>query len=316
MARKSRRRRNRRKGKASVAQVKAIVKKEVGKTREQLRMVNYVGWSRFQDILATADPASLGNECCVYSITGGLDPLVATSQDPTAYVGKNLFTLLPSNETGGALSGVGQYGDGGTAGQMDGIGGTTGALALSNVHVLEGNECYLKKFYASIAFNNQTESTDDPTNMFIRCLVVETHRPLSGSQLSQQILLQNHAVPARTAAVATGNYPCTAISYLNREVIKKVHYDRLVKLNGGAGATGSMRSLKMQIPINKKAKWKYYYPNRDPVAVNEVLNYQGPFIYLVMWPSASGVYGSSWTPIGENRLPAFTLSSILTFYDD
>lgn len=312
------RRRKRRGGsrKASVSQVHKIVKKEVGKTREQLRMVNYVGWSRFQDILVTSDATSDGDECCVYSLTGGLDPLIETSQNPASYVCKNLFTLLPSNETAGNLSGVGQYGDGGTAGQMDGLGNTTGAIALSNVHVLEGNECYLKKFYATIAFNNQTASTATPTNMFIRTLVIETYRPLSRDQLSQQILLQNQAVVSRNAATTPGNYPTTAISYLNRQVIKKVYYDRLIKLNGGSGATGSMRSIKLKIPIEKKARWKYYYPNRDPVQVNEKLNYQSPFLYLIMWPSASGVYGATWAPIAQARLPAFSLSSILTFYDD
>ena len=317
MARRRRRRRRRKQNKkASVSQVKAIVKKEVNKTREQLRMVNYVGWSRFQDILATSDPTSDGDECCVYSLTGGLDPLLENTQNPTNYQCKNLFTLLPNNESAGTLAGVGQYGDGGTAGQMDGLGNTTGAVGLSNLHILEGNECYLKNFYASIAFNNQTESTDSPTNMFVRCLVIETHRPLGRDQLSQQILLQNHAVPARNNVVSPGNYPTTAISYLNRQVIKKVYYDKLITLNGGAGATGSMRTIKMKIPINKKAKWKYYYDTRDPVMVDEKLNYQSPFLYLIMWPSASGVYGASWTPIAQARLPAFTLSSILTFYDD
>lgn len=314
----ARKRFNKRKSrrKPTVSQVKSIVKKEVNKTREQLRMVNYVGWSRFQDILSTSDPTSDGSECCVYSLTGGLDPLISNTQDPTSYQCKNLFTLLPASENGGNLSGVGQYGDGGTAGQMNGLGGTTGATALSNIHVLEGNECYLKNFYATIAFNNQTESTDEPTNMFVRCLVIETFRPLSKKQLSQQILLQNHAVPARNASVAVSNYPVTAISYLNRQVIKKVYYDQLIKLNGGAGATGSMRTIKMKIPLNKKARWKYYYPTRDPVMVDEKLNYQSPFLYLVMWPSSSGAYGSVWNPIGANRLPAFSLSSILTFYDD
>lgn len=311
-------RRRRSNKKASISQVKSIVKKEVGKTREQLRMVNYVGWSRFQDILASSDATSTATEVCVYSLTGGLSPLIDSTQNPSLYQCKNLFTLLPANQTdpGLTLDSVGQVGDGGTAGQMDGVGGNTGTIALSNVHMLEGQQCFLKKFYATIAFNNATESTTDPTNMFIRCLVIETRRPLSSSQLSQQILLQNHAVPNRNTATTPSNFPVSALGYLNREVIKKVHYDRLIRLNGGGGATGSMQSLKIKIPINKKAYWKYYYPTRDPANVANRLTYQGPFMYLVMWPSASGVYGSAWAPIGETRLPAFALNSILTLYDD
>lgn len=311
-------RRRRSNKKASISQVKSIVKREVGKTREQLRMVSYVGWSRFQDILASTNDASNGDEVCVYSLTGGLNPLLSGSQNPSAYAAKNLFTLLPSNDEapGLQIDGVGQVGDGGTAGQMNGVGGNTGVLALSNIHMLEGSQCFLKKFYATIAFNNATESTDTPTNMFVRCLVVETRRPLSSVQLSQQILLQNHAVPARSGVTSPGNYPVSALGYLNREVIKKVHYDRLIRLNGGGGATGSMQSLKIKIPINKKAHWKYYYPTRDPLNVNNRLTYQGPFMYLIMWPSASGVYGAAWDPIAETRLPAFALNSILTLYDD
>lgn len=313
MPRKSRRHN---KKKTTVSQVKAIVKHEVNKTREQLRLVSYVGWSRMQDILATADPTSSGEELCIYSLTGGLDPLVDTTQDPTTYVAKNLFTLLPSNETGGNLSGVGQYGDGGTAGQMDGAGGNTGVIALSNVHNLEGKQCYLKTFYANIALNNAPASIHTASNCFIRCLVIETRRPLSSDQVSQQILLQNHAVPNRNPATTPGNYPVTALGYLNREVIKKVYYDRVINLNGGEGATGSMRRIKLKINLNKKAHWKYYYPNRDPAQVDEKLNYQGPFLYLVMWPSQSGVYGEAWTPIADIRLPAFAINSLLTFYDD
>lgn len=308
-------RRRRSNKKASISQVKSIVKKEVGKTREQLRMVSYVGWSRFQDIMISTNSTANAKDVCVYSLTGGLNPLLDNTQNPAVYQCKNLFTLLPSSEPGISANSVGQYGDGGTASQMDGTGGVS-LDALSNVHMLEGNQCYLKKFYATVAFNNQAESTNSPTNMFIRAIVIETRRPLSSSQLSQQILLQNHAVPAREPSVSPGNYPVSALGYLNREVIKKVHYDRLIRLNGGAGATGSMQSIKLKIPINKKCQWKYYYPNRDPVQVTSTLNYQGPFLYLVMWPSASGVYGAAWSEIGTTRLPAFALTSILTLYDD
>lgn len=314
MARRRRRRKRRRNSHTS--KIKAIVKKEVGKTRESLRLVSYVPWSRMNDIMV-ADSASNSQSVCVYSLTGGLDCLLDTTQNPQTYVSKQLFTMLPSSLDGGVLDGVGQYGDGGTMSQMSGVGGVAFA-DLGNTHVLEGNQCYLKKFYARVAINNSTASVTEPTNMYIRCLVVETRRPLSSKALSQQILLQNHAVPARTASVTPSQFPTSALGYLNTEVIKKVYYDRVIPLNGGAGATGSMRYFKLKINIEKKAHWKYYYPTRDPVMLNQNLNYQGPFIYLIMWPSSSGIYGTAWDDdgIGENRLPAFTINSILTFYDD
>lgn len=301
--------------KASVKQVEAIVRKEVGKTREQQRMVSYVSWSRMQDIMVAAG-ATGADEVCVYSLTGGLNPLIDTTQDPQTYVAKQLFTLLPS-ETGGAalLAGVGQAGDGGTANIMDGVGGQSN-ISVQNVHQLEGRQCHLNKFYCRVGLNNATTSVTIPTNMFIRVLVIETYRPLSSKALSQQILLQSHAVPAKNATVLPLNYPVSALGYLNRNVIKKVYHDRLINLNGGSGATGSMRSFKLKINLNKKCKWDYLYSTRDPVSLGQTLTYQGPFLYMLMWPSASGVYGAAWGEIGADRLPAFAINSLLTFYDD
>lgn len=318
----ARKRRRRKRGKSNItSKVKAIVQKEVGKTRESLRLVSYVPWSRMNDILVS-DAASNSQSVCVYSLTGGLDCLVDTTQDPQTYVAKNLFTLLPSSidpqqAPQGNLSGVGQYGDGGVMSQMSGVGGID-TQVLGNVHNLEGKQCYLKKFYARVALNNATASVADPSNLYIRCLVVETRRPLSSKSLSQQILLQNHSVAARVASVTPSQFPTTALGYLNTEVIKKVYYDRVIPLNGGSGATGSMRYFKLKINLEKKAHWKYYYPTRDPVNVNQVLNYEGPYLYFIMWPSTSGIYGTAWDDDGipDNRLPAFAINSILTFYDD
>lgn len=316
MARK-RRRRRRTSRKASISQVKSIVKKEVGKTRESLRLVSYVSWSRMNDILVASGPGLADYVCC-YSLTGGLSPYQDTTQDPDANTNKNLFVLRPAVTTAAAAGQeVSQYGDGGMQSQMSGVGGIS-TNELSNIHNLEGKQCFLKKFYCRVGLNNAVSTTQTtPSNCFVRCIVIETRRPLSSKALSQQILLQSHGVPSR-GGVTPSQYPTTALGYLNSEVIKKVYYDRLINLNGGAGATGSMRSFKLKININKKAHWKYYYDTRVPVDVNHIVNYQGPFLYLLMWPSQSGAYGADFDPAGipEAQLPSFALSSILTFMDD
>ncbi len=312
--------------KASVRQVKAIVKKEVGKTRETSKLVSYIGWSRLNDILLTNEPASPAlptpvDAVCCYSLTGGLSSTIDATQDPTNYIAKNLFVLLPTNESGGNLSGVGQAQQGGMENAMDGSAGAVNAVdarSIANVHQLEGRSCYLKKFYATVALNNSSTSVEDPTNVFVRCLVIETRRPMSSEQLSVQVLLQNHGTVSM-AGGAAGIYPCSTNGYLNRDVIKKVHFDRVFTLNGGGGATGSMRRFKLNIPINKKARWSYYYPTRQPNEVNEHLTYQGPFLYLVMWAATSSTYGADFDTtngIGDNRRPAFSLSSMLSFMDD
>ncbi len=312
------RRRSRRSKKASVKQVKAIVKKEVGKTRELQKMLSYVGWSRMNDLLVTAGGLN-ADEICLFSLTGGLNPVLASTQDPQSYVAKNLFSLLPAQYTvlGGTLDGVGQAGQGGTSSQMDGGGGTVTSL-IGNVHQLEGRECYLKTFYATIGINNGTAGVVTPTNSFVRAMVIETRRPLGSNALSQQILCQNHAVPAMNAAIAPAAYPVSSFGYVNRDVVKKIHFNKLINLNAGSGATGSMRSFRIKISINKKARWSYYYDTRDPASPGEKLTYQGPYLYFIMWPSETNVYGTAWNDDGipADRQPRFALNSLLTFYDD
>lgn len=332
--RKRRRRRRRRTRKASVKQVKAIVKKEVGKTRETNKMVSYVGWSRLNDILLSNLPASPNlpephDTVCCYSLTGGLSSTIDSTQAPNNYICKELFTLLPTNENAGNQAGVGQAQQGGTAGQQDASGGAGAAAfteAIANIYQLEGRQCYLKKFYASVALNNSQTSVDTPTNVFIRAVVIETRRPLSSTQLGKQVLLQNHStIEMSPGATTTNNYPCSAMGYLNRDVIKKVHYDKIFTLNGGGGATGSLKRFKIQVPINKKARWSYYYPSGVPADRDNTLTYQGPFLYLIMWASSSSTFDSDFAlPAAGNegggiasiRRPAFALSSILTFMDD
>lgn len=331
----ARRRRRRRKRGGHTAKIKAIVAKEVGKTRESNKLVSYVGWSRLNDILTTTYPASPSlpsppNAICCYSLTGGLSSTIDDTQNPNAYITKNLFVLLPTDTSNaGNLSGVGQAHQGGTANQMDASGNSQAATlteAIANVHQLEGRQCYLKKFYAHIALNNSSASVTTPTNVYVRTLICETRRPLSSFQLGKQILLQNHAtIEMSVGSSDTSNYPCSVLGYLNRDVIKKVYLDKVWTLNGGGGATGSMKRFKVQVSLNKKARWSYYYPSGVPRDDDQKLTYQGPYCYLIMWASASGEFNEDYQApgadnagggIGENRRPAFSLSSILTFMDD
>ncbi len=303
--------------------VKAIVQKEVGKTRELQKMVSYVGWSKMNDILVAAD-ATAGTgapeQVCVYSLTGGLNPLLDNTQNPQNYQCKNLFTLLPADDsTGSAIAHIGQAGQGGTAGIMDGAGGSDTVAIANGVHQLEGRSCYLKNFYATVGLNNATSGVEQPTNCYVRCMVVETRRPLSSQALSQQVLCQNHAVPAMNAAVPNAAYPVSAFGYINRDTIKRILFNKLINLNAGAGATGSMRSFKIKLRLNKKIHWSYYYQTRSPaVAAFNTLTYQGGFYYLIMWPSETPVQGAAWNTagIGVSRQPRFSLTSLLTFYDD
>ncbi len=329
------RNRNRKGGKggrkASVSQVKAIVKREVGKTRETNKLVSYVAWSRLNDILLTNLPAGPtlpdpSQAIACYSLTGGLLSTIDFTQDPGAYIAKSLFVLLPSDTSAGALAGVGQAQQGGMVNQMDGsagVGAQQDASSIANVHQLEGRQCFLKKFYASFILNNSSSSVTDPTNVVVRCLVIETRRPLSSDQLGKQILLQNHcSLNMAVGSTTTTQFPCSAVAYLNRDVIKKVYVDRVITLNGGGGATGSLKRFKIAVNINKKARWSYYYPSGVPTNANAELTYQGPYIYMVMWAASSSTFGSSYTTsgadagIGRNRRPAWTMSNILTFMDD
>ncbi len=325
---KRRFRRRRRRG-SQKSKILAIVKKEVGKTRESNKLVSYVAWSRLNDILLSSMPATpaLPNPAqsvCLYSLTGGLASTVNFTQDPTAYVSKNLFVLLPNDDSAvvtTTLSGVAQAQQGGTASAMDasaGVGAQTIVDDLANVHQLEGRQCYLKKFYATICLNNSTASITTPTNVLVRCVIFSTRRPLSNISLSTQILLQNHGTIQSLGG--TGAFPPTsALGYLNRDVIKKVYYDKTYTLNGAAGASGSLKRFKVKLSIEQKARWSYYYPTRVPATTSQHLTYQGPYLYLCMWASEAGLYGSGFSVtegINATRRPAFSISSILTFMDD
>ncbi len=300
-----RKRRRRHRGKASVAQVKAIVKKEVSKTVETQKLVSYLSWSPIPELIDRTTDAQGG---LLISLTGGVSPQIGqTVQNPSVYSDKNLFVLLPSANIGGTQGGN-QAGQGGMA--MDASVSPADNASIGGIHQLEGRECFLKSWYASLIISNTRQQVTSPRPCFVRMVVFETRRPLAENALAQQIFLQNHAVNAMNASVS--NSPETVNSYLNRPVIKKVYMDRLIKLTGPAAAdagasSAQLYTTKLKVRLNKKARWSYYYPTRDPVQnAPENLVYQGPFVYAMFCSNQQD----------EAEQPNIALNSMLTFLDD
>ncbi len=304
MARKFRRRRRGRK-KTTVSHVKSIVKKELSKTRETQKLVSYLSWSPIPELIDRTTDSQAG---LLISLTGGVSPQVGqTVQNPAVYSDKNLFVLLPSANIGGTQSGN-QAGQGGMA--MDASTSPADNASIGGVHQLEGRECFLKNWYASLIISNTRQQVTSPRPSFVRMVVFETRRPLAENALAQQIFLQNHAVNAMNTSVSSN--PETVNSYLNRPGIKKVYMDRLIKLTGPAAAdagasSAQLYTTKLKVRINKKARWTYYYPTRDPVqAASENLVYQGPFIYAMLCSNQQD----------DAEQPQVALNSMLTFLDD
>ncbi len=304
MPRKYRRKRRHRK-KASVAAVKAIVKKEVGKTRENQKLVSYLSWSSIPNLIDDTGGARQG---LLLSLTGGIQPQNSqTVMQPGIYTDKQLFTLLPAGST--LSSGlVQQAGQGGNAMLQD-SGGVATSTAIGGIHQLEGRQAFLKTWYASLILSNSTQQVVDPRPSFVRMLVFQTRRPLASEDFAQQIFLQNHAVAAMSAAVA--DEPETVNSYINRAIVSKVFVDKLIKLTGPAGTAAGASSAqlytkKIKVRINKKCRWAYYYSTRDPVQADESLTYMGPFIYCLFLANQNN----------EERFPAIAMNTMLTFLDD
>lgn len=301
MARKRRRSRKR----SSTSMIKKIVKKEVGKTRETQKLVSYLSWSPIPELIDRTLNAQSG---LLLSLTGGVNPQIGqTVQNPAVYSDKNLFTLLPSANIGGNISGQ-MAGQGGVA--MDASVVPSENASIGGIHQLEGRQCYLKTWYASLIISNARQQVTSPRPCFVRMIVFETRRPLAENALAQQIFLQNHAVSAMNASVSGS--PETVNSYLNRGGIKKVYFDKLLKLTGPASSDAGASSAqlytrKLKIRLNKKAHWTYYYPTRDPVqSDDENLVYQGPFIYALFCSNQDDA----------NEQPRIALNTMLTFYDD
>jgi len=311
MARKYRKRRyrgNRRK--ASVSQVKAIVKKEVGKTVETNKMVSYLSWSAIPQLI---DNIAGDKQGLLLSLTGGVSPqLSQTVITLGTYNDKQLFTLLPSgSELTNPSGNFNQASQGGVAMEQTPSGSIEND-AIGGIHCLEGRQAYLKSWYASVILSNVTQQVLNPRPCFVRMVVFETRRPLAQDNLAQQVFLQNHAVTAMESSVSSP--PETVNSYLNRDIIKKVFYDRLIKLTGPATATGGdsgassaqLYCRKIKVRINRKCRWTYYYATHDPDTTRPSLSYMGPFIYAVFLSNQSDV----------NNQPAIAMNTMLTFQDD
>ncbi len=302
---KKRRRRRRYKRRSLISKVKSVVKKEVGKTRETNKMVSYLSWSSIPPLI---DDTAGNRQGLLISLTGGLEPQNAqTVLTPGSYTDKQLFTLLPA---GSQLTSnnVQQANQGGNQMELDPA-GVVNSNAIGGVHCLEGREAFLKTWYASIILSNSPQQVEDPRPCFVRMIVFQTRRPLASEDLAQQIFLQNHAVAAMNASVS--DEPETVNSYLNRDIVSKVFYDRLVKLTGppandAGGSSAQLYTTKIKVRINKKCRWTYYYATRDPVQADESLSYMGPFIYAVFLNNQNTA----------SRYPQMAMNTMLTFYDD
>ncbi len=292
----------------SKSSVKAMIKKEVGKTRETQKLVSYLVDSKIPPLLDSITIGE-GGPGLILSLTGGVSPQdTQTVMTPGTYNDKVLFVLLPAGSELSGVSNVQQAGQGG----MGMAGDTVANEAIGGVHMLEGRECYLKKWYCTMTISNSPQVVIDPRPCFVRMFVIETRRPLAATNIAQQIFLQNHAVRSMAGAAAATPQVQTVCSYINRAVVKKVYYDKIIKLTGPAGsgtAGGSSSQLyckKFSIQLKKKAHWAYYYATRNPNSPNDKLVYSGPFIYFVALSNQNN-------PVAQ---PVIALNTMLTFYDD
>ncbi len=299
-------RRRRRRKKSIISKVKKIVKKEVGKTRETSKMVSYLSYSSIPTLIDNVDGDEAG---LLLSLTGGIAPDEdQTVMNPGVYTDKQLFTLLPA---GSAIStdNVQQASQGGNAMEQLSTGAITSA-SIGGVHCLEGRQCWLKNWYARLILSNSGQQVVDPRPCFVRMIVFSTRRPLASDNLAQQIFLQNHAVQSMNNAVADG--PQTVNSYLNREIVSKVFYDKLIKLTGPAGSpaegasSSQLYTTKIKVRLNRRARWAYYYATRDPAQTNESLTYMGPFVYCLF---------CSNQPTADKQ-PVIAMNTMLTYHDD
>ncbi len=297
--------RSRRRRRGLTSKVKSIVKHEVGKTRENQKMVSYLSWSSIPECI---DDTNGDRQGLLLSLTGGLSPQDSqTVLTPGVYTDKQLFTLLPAGSQIGSNN-VQQANQGGNAMEQDNAGAVTSA-AIGGIHTLEGRQAWLKTWYASIILSNSPQQVTNPRSCFVRMVVFQTRRPLASEDLAQQIFLQNHAVAAMNATVA--DEPETVNSYLNRDVVSKVFVDKLIKLTGPAStntgaSSAQLYKTKIKVRINKRCRWTYYYATRDPNQTEESLSYMGPFIYCLFCSNQSQ---------GES-FPSIAMNTMLTYYDD
>ncbi len=177
MPRKYRRRRRRR---GLTSKVKSIVKHEVGKTRENQKMVSYLSWSSIPSLI---DDTQGDRQGLLLSLTGGVAPQDSqTVMQPGVYTDKQLFTLLPAGSQI-STNNVQQANQGGNAMQQDSTGTVTNA-AIGGIHTLEGRQAWLKTWYASIILSNSPQQVNNPRSCFVRMVVFQTRRPLASEDLA------------------------------------------------------------------------------------------------------------------------------------
>jgi len=314
--RRRKRYRKKYKRKASVGLVKKLIKHEVGKTRENLKMLSFVK----EQPIRTINNANPWRNTILYSLTGGRIYQGMEGQDPLVETYKNMFPLRPMFSN----SGIGKVESGGGGGVADSSLQPTPGTVTQGVHSLRGNQCYLNRFRANILITNQgneefvtpggdTISASDPqvpTAQFVRILVFETRRPLGTNSLALQLLLQNSSgTPVEGPAPATQTTSDSVLGFVNLSVVKKIIYDKLIWLNDGQVSSGCNRVIRMNIPLKRKARWNYIYDQTTNPPNEPTINFCGPFIYMAMFSSNEA----------SNDLqvaPRCSMTSLLTYMDD
>jgi len=309
-------RRRRRKSRKSV---KAIVKAELSKNLEKYTLLNSIHNMQIPYFFYREQDVGSATQF-VYSLTGGYHtglqgPQLTQGNDPGM---KSLFNLLPLNNSMNTLSQptpdpsvlhASAAGMGGNA-QQEILVGSPGVITdrlttrYPGVAMLRGTECKLLNFhfryqidwsqltqYTYFGVDGATEYTDAlvrGTGQAVRLMVIETRRPLSdnadaGQQLSQQIFLQAtvEGVQSVVGSVPVASQPASINSFVNYNVVKRVHWSKLIRGNTIKTQTIGRGSVKLQ----RKAHWQMIYAGGIASATEDELQYMGPFLYLVAWSS-------------------------------
>lgn len=270
-------------------------KKKLKKTIQRVidqNLERYTLLSSIKDTTITSN--ALNSAMFVYSLTGGYHTGLEVAQQGVALDGgmRGLFTLQP---LGGATSGgAGTVEGAGQGGLMTDFVSPTDTAP--GTQMLRGTECKLLNFKANYCIT----STSETFSYTVHVAVVETRRPLGDVQvalggLSQQLWLQAHL---RTLV---GPQPDSHLAFFDYGTVQRVLYHKVHNMKKGAYNNNVLNRI--HIKINKKAHWKYSY-NRAPT--DNALQYQGPFIYVVMWRDGGVVATSP---------PTISMSSMLSLQD-